>query len=148
MKRVIMLLAAMMCAVTLTAGVGVANAGGKGAAKEVMLENAFGSCDVGATSGSPTNSFAIINVPANGTVAATIKLKGMDANTTYQVRLVQTPNGLSGNCGAIDATLTTNHRGNGTLHLSEPRDPTTTGAFVLLQGGTHGFLATDGVLDA
>jgi hypothetical protein len=143
MRRVIVL----VTAVILTAGVGVANAGGKGAAKEVVFKNALGDCDVGATVGSPTQSFVLINFPANGTVAATIKLKRMDANTTYQVRLVQTPNGLGGNCGAIDATLTTNSRGNGTLHLSEPRDSKTTGAFVLLQGGTQGFLATDGVLD-
>jgi hypothetical protein len=148
MRQAIMLVTAMMCAVILTTAVGVANAGGKGAAKEVVLNNAFGDCDVGATVGSPTDSFAIINFPANGTVAATIKLNGMDPNTTYQVRLVQTPNGLSGNCGAIDATLTTDSEGNGTLHLSEPRDSTTTGAFVLLEGGLQGFLATDGVLDA
>jgi hypothetical protein len=141
-------LTAMFCAVILTAGMGIATAGGKGAAKEVVLKNSFGDCNVGATVGVPTDSFAVINFPANGTVAATIKLNKMDPDTTYDVRLVQTPNGLFGNCGVVDAQLTTNAQGNGTLQWSEPRDATTTGAFVLLVGGTQGFLATDGVLDS
>ncbi|RSM48920.1 hypothetical protein DMB66_45480 [Actinoplanes sp. ATCC 53533] len=135
-----------MVAATFLLGTGAAEAAG--ATKEVAFKNAFGDCNVGATVGATTDSFAIINFPSNGTVSATIKLKKLDANTTYQVRLVQTPNGLGGNCGAVDTTLTTNSQGNGTTHWSEARDTTTTGVFVLLEGGTQGFLATDGVLDS
>jgi hypothetical protein len=137
-------LAVLTSAAMLVVGVSVASAR---ATKEVVFRYASGVCATGALEGSETTSSAIIHFPSNGTVAATIKLNKLDPNTTYQVRLVQTPNGFTGNCGPVDTTLTTNAIGNGALHWSEPRDPTTTGAFVLLQGGTQGFLATDGVLD-
>jgi hypothetical protein len=135
-----------LAAAIFLAGAGAAEA--KGAIKEVVFRNAHGICNVGATTGAATSSSAIINFESNRTVSATITLKKLDPNTTYQVRLVQTPNGLSGNCGSVDTTMTTNGQGNGSLHWREPRAATTTGAFVLLQGGTQGFLATDGALDS
>ena len=75
------------------AAVGVLSAGAAlaaGAEKEVVFKQAHGLCDVGATSGAETTSFAIIRFPSNNTVSTTIKVNKLDPDTTYQVRLVQT----------------------------------------------------------
>jgi len=60
--------------------------------------------------------FANINAPSNGTVATTVSLKGLSPNMIYNVELIQ---GLA-DCFSIDATITTNGNGNGTVHWSEP----------------------------
>jgi hypothetical protein len=52
-----------------------------------------------------------------GKLMATVKLKGAEPSTSYPVRLIQ--NGNNG-CWTVDGTLTTNHVGNGVLHLEEP----------------------------
>lgn len=59
--------------------------------------------------------FAVINARGDGTVAATVSLKGLQPDTEYSVYLIQ---GVD-DCGTLDATITTNGRGNGTTFVSE-----------------------------
>jgi hypothetical protein len=101
------------------------------AGKETLLRNPAGSCNIGATSGTDSDAFAVINANGSGDVAATVSIKDGAPNATYSVSLVQTPSGE--NCFAAEATLTTNGQGNGTVHLSEPVLPGQTGAFALVQ---------------
>ena len=78
--------------------------------------NAF--CDgSGVIIGAPGGfGFAVINASADGRVSATVSLKKQTPNTTYVVRLVQ---GLA-DCSTVDAEVTTNGKGNATVHVSEP----------------------------
>ena len=64
-----------------------------------------------------TNGFAVI-VRVDGNVVAEVSLKGGLPNTTYNVRLIQTPSGSD--CFTFDGTLTTNGQGNGNAHIEEP----------------------------
>ena len=112
---------------------GVAAAGGGGSGKFPLLGpdgNAF--CDgSGVLSGQDLGfGFAVINAPSNGTVETTVSLKGLTPNTTYNVELIQ---GVA-DCHTIDATITTNGTGNGTVHWSEPS--VSTHAFVAVQSPT------------
>ena len=61
--------------------------------------------------------FAVMNAPADGTVAATVSLKGLQPNTEYSVFLIQ---GDSDCGGTPDGTIMTNRQGNGTTYVSEP----------------------------
>jgi hypothetical protein len=61
--------------------------------------------------------FAVINAPANGTVAATVSLKGVQPDTEYSVFLIQ---GVADCGGTPDGTIMTNRQGNGTAYVSEP----------------------------
>jgi hypothetical protein len=60
--------------------------------------------------------FAVMNAPANGTVAATVSLKGLQPDTEYSVFLIQG----NSDCGTPDGTIMTNRQGNGTTYVSEP----------------------------
>lgn len=61
--------------------------------------------------------FAVMNASANGMVAATVSLKGLQPDTEYSVFLIQ---GNSDCGGTPDATIMTNGHGNGTAYVSEP----------------------------
>jgi len=76
-----------------------------------------------------TNGFAVIH-QVDGNVMAEVSLKGGLPNTTYNVRLIQTPSGSD--CFVFDGTLTTNGQGNGNAHIEEPLLPGTTDAFAFL----------------
>jgi hypothetical protein len=101
------------------------------ASKEVVFDHTTGICTSGLISGTPTDSFAVINTHA-GNVSAQVSLKGLEPNTTYQVDLVQTPSGESCLQAPGETSLTTNRRGHGHAHWSESILPGQTGAFVML----------------
>jgi hypothetical protein len=108
----------LFVATLVVAGITAGYAAGGGAEKFPLLGpdgDAF--CDgSGVTSGEDGGfGFAVINAPGSGTVSATVSLKGLIPNTTYNVLLVQ-----GFDCATPDATITTNVMGNGTVHLSEP----------------------------
>jgi hypothetical protein len=94
------------------------------------------------TGGTESDAFAIINFHGDD-VSATVSIKDGLPNATYTVSLVQTPSGS--NCGVQDAVLTTNAQGNGTVHLSEARLASTTGAFVIVFASGDFFRATRNV---
>ena len=119
-------------------------AGASGATKQTLLDHSGGNCSTGATSGTPTTSFAIINT-AGGNVSLEVSVKGLSPNTTYDVDLIQTPSGESCLQSPGETTLTTNGQGNGNAHLREPILPGTTGAFaMLIAPGFTDILATTG----
>lgn len=99
-----------------------------GAQKLTLLANPGGTCQTGATGGTTTGSFAVINFPSNGTVAAEVAIKDAPANASISVNLVQIPSGES--CFGAEATITTDVEGHANVHLSEPLLAGTTGAFV------------------
>lgn len=111
-----MLLATLVVAGA-TAGVAAAVAGGS--MKTPLLGpdgNAF--CDgSGVISGTDNGyGFAVINYDKDtNSIKTTVSLKGLDANTTYDVRLVQG----QGDCFTVDGTFTTNGQGNGNVSVSE-----------------------------
>jgi hypothetical protein len=112
------------------------------ASKEVVFDDTSGICQSGLTSGTPTDSFAVINTHA-GNVSVEVSLKGLEPDTTYQVDLVQTPSGESCLQQPGETSLTTNGRGNGNAHWSEPILPGQTGVFAQLFGaGLGDVLAT------
>ncbi len=90
--------------------------------------------------------FAIINKTRSGKLIAEVSLKHARPNTTYNVRLIQTPSGSD--CGVVDGTLTTNVRGNGNAHIQEAVLAGSTGAFVALnrQTGFSDFYTTRDVI--
>lgn len=80
------------------------------------------------TTSTPTgNGFAVIK-REGGNLSTEISLKEGLPNTTYHVRLIQTPGGAD--CLVFDTTLTTNGQGNGNVHFSEALMSGTTDAFV------------------
>jgi hypothetical protein len=99
-----------------------------GASKEVVFDHTSGICTSGLTSGTPTDSFAVINTHA-GNISAEVAVKGLEPNTTYQVDLVQTPSGESCLQSPGETSLTTNGQGNGNAHWSEPILSGQTGVF-------------------
>jgi len=116
--------------------IGLASPAGAAGAEKFALQGPpfAANCDGGVIFSTPGDfGFAVINAP-NGTVQATVSLKKQQPNTTYDVYLIQ---GLA-DCSTVDATLTTNGQGNGTVHLSEPS--VSTHAFVGLFGGAGGFV--------
>jgi hypothetical protein len=116
MVRGLRMLVATLVVAGLTAGVAAAGAGGS-QKFDLLGPNGNAFCDgSGVISGAPGFGFAVINAPSNGTVEATVSLKGVKPNTTYGVGLIQ---GLA-DCGTIDGTITTNGQGNGNAHVSEP----------------------------
>jgi hypothetical protein len=114
-------------------GFGATTAHAAGASKSVVFDNTSGNCTIGLTAGTPTESFAVINTH-NGSVSAEVSLKGLAPNTTYQLDLVQVPSGESCLQFPGETLLTTNHRGNGNAHWSEPILAGQTGVFVMLLG--------------
>ena len=103
---------------------GVAAAGGNGSGKfDLLGPNGNALCDgSGVLSGAPGDfGFAVINAPSDGTVSATVSIKGQQPDTDYVIRLVQG----DADCFTVDAMVTTNGQGNATVHLSEPSVSTT-----------------------
>ena len=99
------------------------------AQKEPMLDNGDGLCSTGATSGIPTNGFAVIKANSDGTISAEVSLKDAVPNATYQIAVDQTPSGFG--CGVFTAgTLQTNDQGNGNTHVSVPIAPGSTDASI------------------
>jgi hypothetical protein len=122
MSRTLRLTLATLVVAAITAG--AAAAGGGGAQKfDLLGPNGNAACDgSGVFSGSPGGfGFAVINAPGDNTVSATVHIDKQQPNTTYNVRLVQ---GIS-DCFSVDAQVTTNGQGNGTVHVSEPSTSST-----------------------
>jgi hypothetical protein len=122
----------MAAALVAVATAGIATAGGSGSGKFALLgPNGDALCSGGGViSGTDQGAgFAVINAPGNGTVSATVSLKGGTPNTDVVLRLIQG----GADCFTIDATGTTNGKGNVTLHWSEPS--VSQRAFVALDTG-------------
>lgn len=129
MKKALLAAVLVLVLAAVTAGVATAMAGGS---QKFDLLGPHGNsyCNGGVIAGEPGGfGFAVINAPSNDTVQATVSLKGLEPNTTYNVYLVQG----SADCGTIDGTITTNVQGNGNVHVSEPS--VSTHAFVGLETG-------------
>jgi len=132
MKRLSTLIAATACALLVLSAV---PAGAAGAGKfDLLVPTGIAACDgSGVFSCAPGGfGFAVINAPANGTVATTVSIKGQQPNTTYNIRLIQG----QADCFTFDATVTTNGQGNGTVRVSEPSVSST--AFVAVDPTTGG----------
>jgi hypothetical protein len=91
----------------------------------------------GAVVGTPgvrTFGSATIGPNSVGRLVATVRLVGAEANTAYDVRLIQTPNGgpSSPQCSTINVRIRTSVFGNAQATISEPLLSTTTDAFVSL----------------
>jgi hypothetical protein len=114
MRLRIVLLTLVVAGVT----AGVAAGGGNGSDKFVLRgPDSSADCDTGGLPGNTGDGgFAVINAPSDGTVEATVSLKGVAPNTTYNVYLIQG----GADCVTVDATITTNGQGNGTAHVFEP----------------------------
>ncbi|HET9847812.1 MAG TPA: hypothetical protein VFR68_04565 [Candidatus Dormibacteraeota bacterium] len=98
--------------------------------QKVPLDHfAIAPCSTGAiTSGIGTSGFAVIRQTGSGTIDTEIVVQNAQPNTSYNVRVVQTPGGPD--CFQFDGTLTTDAQGNGAGHFSEAVISGTTGAFV------------------
>lgn len=134
--RKVFMLAALVVALT----AGIASAGGNGSGKfDVLGPDVDAFCDGSGIIGTGSSfGFAVINAPADGTVEATVSLKGLEADTAYNVRLIQG----GSDCFTTDATVTTNGQGNANAHISEPS--VSTKAFVFVRKGAAGtFYSTD-----
>jgi len=144
------LILAIAFAAVLVVPVGSAVAASGGAQKMGLLDHPGGFCSQGATGGQPTQSFAVINFPADKSVTAEVVLKGAVPNTTYEVALVQTPNNIPSFVGALGhhtcghgPRVTTNGQGNGgPVVISESLLPGTTGAYVIAFDNRQDALAT------
>jgi hypothetical protein len=131
---------AVLASLGLVFGTGVAGAD-KGAAQRVDIygPNFDYFCDFsGIANGTetPTGSYAVLQYDKDAnTVGATTQLRGLEPDTSYQVRLIQ---GVS-DCFTIDGTITTNSQGNGTLNVSEPAVSTQAAVFVWRSDFTGSF---------
>jgi hypothetical protein len=74
----------------------------------------------------------VFNVDQAGRVHANVKLKKAQPHTTYVVRLIQ---GNGGDCYTVDATVTTNGRGNGNVNVVEALVPGTTAIQIFIDTG-------------
>lgn len=81
--------------------------------------------------------FAIIHTTGSGRLMANVVLQNAEPNTTYSVRLIQTPSGAG--CSPLIGpnTITTNASGNGTINIQEPLMTGTTDAFVAINEVTN-----------
>jgi hypothetical protein len=121
---------------------GAASPNGSGAHKE-PLTTTNRDCD-GVVSGTPQTEsfgFVIINKTASGKLIANVVLENAIANTTYNFRLIQTPNSVTGDCqpfnGPGEATLTTDALGNGNANYQEVVIDGATGAFVAINNAAN-----------
>ncbi|MDI2128399.1 hypothetical protein [Yinghuangia seranimata] len=118
-----------MVAVGAVAALGLGlNAGfAQAASLKVPLTTANINCDgssAGGTGTGPGTGFVVYNTPSSGTLIANVVLQNARANTTYNVRLIQS----AATCGQVDGTITTDSFGNGSVNIKEPDIGTT--AFV------------------
>jgi hypothetical protein len=144
MRRLLLSIALAVGVSTASIGLGTASALAEdsGAQKVPFVHDAdVANCGTGLPLGTlgTGNGFAVIH-EHGGNLATEVALKHALPNTTYAVFLVQTPSGAD--CLARDTSLTTNGRGNGNVHWSEPMMPGTTGAWVGLVFPEI-FIATD-----
>jgi len=123
-------LASLAVAAVILGALAAGPASAEQAGKVALLAAPSGACNVGATSGTDTKAFAVVQF-ADSKVQATVSLKDGAPNAAYAVSLVQIPSGE--NCFGDEAEITTNAQGNGTVHLNEDRLEGTTGAFVIVQ---------------
>jgi hypothetical protein len=137
MKKLVMAIATMGAIAALALVAGAAQAGGGGAQKLTLLSSPDGSCFTGATGGTATGSFAVINFPSNGTVGAEVAIKDAPPNDVLTVNLVQVPSGT--NCFSAEVTVTTNGQGKANVHISDAVLPDSTGAFVQVFDSTFGY---------
>lgn len=131
MARAVKMLVATLVVAAVSAG--IAAAGGNGSQKfDLLGPNGDAFCDgSGVVAGAPGGfGFAVIKAPSNDTVAATVSVKGLTANATYNVLLIQG----DGDCFTSDTTLTTNGQGNGNARVSEASTSTTAFVAVCLGG--------------
>lgn len=141
MKKSLVTLSAACTGITLSWVLAIPAFASNGAQKAPLESPTIFSCPNGAVGGTPGFGFAVIKRNGNGTVAATVSLKGAAPDQTYSVALVQTPS-----CQAdVIVTLTTNRQGNGTARVSEPQLPVTTGAFAVALSGSDSEFGTQNV---
>ena len=107
-------------------------AAASGAERVTLLRSPSGTCAAGATGGTRTDAFAIVDFRPGGTVSAEVTVRDGAPHAMYAVSLVQVPSGER--CFIREATLTTNGRGYGAAHLSEAVLRGTGGAFVMVFG--------------
>ena len=98
---------------------------------ELLGPNGNAWCDgSGVLAGEPGGyGFAVINASSDGKVMATVSLKKLEPNAEYLIRLIQGPH----DCHTTDVTVTTNGKGNATVHYSE--ESVADFAFVFVEGG-------------
>lgn len=136
---------APMVAAVIMAVTGTAVAAADSATTTVPMQNKIRQCDFvpaqfldgfGTGYGS---AVAQIGTPAPGTVSADVRLQTGQADTAYQVRLIQLPRSASATCNAGDpgtatATLHTDAAGNGATTVSGPVSSGATGVWVVMEG--------------
>ena len=98
-----------------------------------------GNVATGAGAGGGTG-FVIFNQTASGKLIANVVLENAAPNTTYNIRLIQTPNSVTNDCqpfnGPGEATFTTDAYGNGSVNYQEAVLSSATGAFVAVNNQT------------
>ena len=107
--------------------------GHKGAQKAPLYgPNPGAPCPTGATATPQTFGFAVLNTPGDETtVTGEVSLKHAARNTTYEVVNNQDDSGF---CAVIGVgNLTTNRKGNGSLHFTTARLPGSTRFWVTLK---------------
>ncbi|GCE04720.1 hypothetical protein [Dictyobacter aurantiacus] len=106
-------------------------------------------CDFEPAEPSGTGSgtgFAIINTTGSGRLILNVVLMNATPNTTYNVRLIQTPTSSTNDCGSFltgETTLTTNNQGNGHVNYQEPILPGAHDAFGVLNNANPALAGTD-----
>jgi hypothetical protein len=92
------------------------------------------------------SGFVIINKTGSGRLIANVVLMSAAPNTTYNVRLIQTPISATQDCGYFtmgEAALTTDAEGNGHINYQEPVLPGSHDAFVVLNNANPDLAGTD-----
>jgi hypothetical protein len=120
---------ALACSLAAAVAIPSALARGTSEEKQQLLANTAGDCNVGATDGTPMEKSFVIMRESDGKVGAKIRLRGAPHDGEWGIEFDQRP--LEG-CDGFDGFITTNSKGNGTAHVSEPVLPGNTGAFVRL----------------
>lgn len=134
--------------ITLVQGKVTSHSNDSGALK-TPLTTANRGCDFQPASPPGTGSgtgFVIINKTGSGKLIANVVLKNAAPNTTYNIRLIQTPTSATNDCGSFlagEATLTTNAQGNGHVNYQEPVLIGAHDAFVVLNNANPALAGTD-----
>jgi hypothetical protein len=128
---------AMIVGLWLSTGIAGATASRGSGAQKVPLTTTNRDCNGTVNPGTGTGGgtgFVIINQTASGRLIANVVLENAAPDTTYNIRLIQTPNSVTGDCQPFDgpgeATLTTDDLGNGNVNYQETVLSGATGAFV------------------
>jgi hypothetical protein len=127
MRRLSLSITLAMSLVALSASTALA-AAPEGAQKAPMYSSPGIPCATGATPTPTTFGFAILNTPGDETtLTGQVALKGVAPNATYAVGLDAVPLCVP---EAFVGEITTNNKGNGTLHFTIARFPGVTKFFV------------------